>query len=113
MSEFIKTKHRKRFGRCFELSGSYLFSYPAHTLVHGTINSQISPVAHAWIESENGFVYDLVDNQEYPIEEYYQKKQAEKFITYSVKEAAKNMVESMSYGPWDENYRNIPGLVHN
>jgi hypothetical protein len=113
MTEFKKTRHKNRAGRCFELSFTYLLGHPEYTLVHGTLNSDVLPIAHAWIENQNGFVYDLVQNQEFPVQEYCQKFQAKKVVTYSQKEAAKLMVEAGgTAGPWDEGYMNIPGLVH-
>jgi hypothetical protein len=112
MTEFKKTRHKNRDGRCFELSLSYLLDHPEYTLVHGTLNSDVLPLAHAWIENQNGYVYDLVKNQEFPVQEYYQKYQAKKVVTYSIKEAAVQMSETGTSGPWDDKYKNIPNLVH-
>ena len=87
-------------------------SNPDKILIHGTINSQVLPIAHAWVENENGDVYDLVKNEIYNGQEYYEKWQAVKVKSYTQKETAINATQHGSWGPWDEEYRNIPGLVH-
>ena len=105
---FKKTRHRKREGRCFELSGEYALSNDNMILVHGSVRHVSGKqMAHAWIEDGKGNVYDLVKNEIYDTQRFYSIFNAKKIISYSKNELASKAAESCSWGPWNDAVKNI------
>jgi hypothetical protein len=101
---FRKTRHRKRIGRCFELSFSYVLAEKneAYLLVHAFCSARLIGAGHAWVENKKtGEVYDLVRNEIYPKEDYYKITMPMDINRYTFKEAAKKAVETDHSGPWD------------
>ena len=108
MGDFKKTNHKRREGRCFELAGKYVLSLENSDkyLVHGTVcHESRQPMAHAWVENEEGKVYDLIKNEIYWGMDFYNFYNAQKMFVYTQKEAAINMAEYGTYGPWEQSVR--------
>jgi hypothetical protein len=106
-SPFKKTRHKKRQGRCFELSSIYILEKGSanYTLVHGYRHCSILSYSnhHAWIEDEQTqTVYDLVENEVFTKDEYYQVNKIHHTKRYTPREAAQKIVDADGgCGPWD------------
>jgi hypothetical protein len=70
------------------------------TLVHGLFHHHRQRIPHAWIETPDGQVFDVVTNQRTPLDEYYARMGATIERRYSPKEAARLMLGHGYFGPW-------------
>ena len=103
MKNFIKTHHKKRFGRCFELSGKYVFKTDqSKFLVHGAVYIITLPLAHAWVEDEGQNVYDLIENKVYTKDQYSKKFNAKKKMIYTYDDLVNRNAKYGHWGPWAE-----------
>jgi hypothetical protein len=101
---------RKRAGRCFELAWRVMAYEPGaerFTLVHGGIlqhrTLSENMIAHAWIELDDGRVYDPVTNKYMPTGEYAARRRAVVERRYDQREAMRASVEAGGhYGPRHE-----------
>jgi len=104
----------RRHCRCYELAykamldardGVADFIAPASaaerlTLVHGLFHHHRQRIPHAWIETPDGHVFDVVTDQRTPLDEYYARMGATIERRYSPKEAARLMLGHGHFGPW-------------
>ena|ERR1039458_1250582 len=107
--QFGGAKHandRKRQGRCYELALRVMLHEPSAerlTLVHGRI-SQIKNddylIDHAWIELNDGRIYDPVLDKHTPQDEYVRTRGAVIERQYPRAEAIRVAVKTGHYGPW-------------
>jgi hypothetical protein len=58
-------------------------------------------IDHAWLERD-GTVYDATTDRLYSFAEYETLFRAAVRVRYTVKEAARRVVESGHYGPWSD-----------
>jgi hypothetical protein len=56
---------------------------------------------HAWVETDDGRVYDPTYNQYFPLEQYLAEQQAVAMYRYSQAEARRHMIETRHHGPWE------------
>lgn len=70
-------------------------------------------MAHAWIENEEGEVYDLVLNKTYGLEEFYGKFNARKMFVYTREEAAIKEGKHGWIGPWEQSLRDADQVKGN
>jgi hypothetical protein len=95
---------RNRNHRCYELCFKAMLYEPAagnFTLVHGArYIAGILWAGHAWIETNDGQVYDAVDNAYTPASEYMASVIAE--CRYTKMQAMNHCVSSNHYGPWHD-----------
>jgi len=98
-------------GRCYQLA----FDFLVHTngfgdsfLVHGSIEAvdpetkQSRRIAHAWIETDAGYVYKPVSSLFMKLEEFENKFQPIRTKSYSKMEAMLLAYKYRHYGLWDE-----------
>jgi hypothetical protein len=99
-----KRNFRTRVTRCYELSYQYLFDSDIAAqwlLVHGEAEGRNGRIDHAWLERD-GTVYDATTDRLYSFAEYETLFRAAVRVRYTVKEAARRVVESGHYGPWSD-----------
>jgi len=107
---FARIPVHRRHGRCYELSAKYVTMHDEHaTLVHGTIFNRHRaalddgpPTAHAWVELQDGRIFDPVDDFWVTPEEYESYRAPEPLARYTREEAARLIGSTRSWGPWDE-----------
>jgi hypothetical protein len=100
-----RRKPRKRQGRCFELALLVMLRDPDAdelVLVHGCVRMFGLLIAHAWIETEDGKIYDPVDDTIEPAEQYVARTGAIIERRYSQMEAMHPTSKAIHYGPWHE-----------
>src|ERR1035437_3222303 len=97
---------RKRHGRCYELALRVMLHEPGaerFTLIHGRI-SQIKNddylINHAWINLNDGRIYDPVLDKYIPAVEYLATRCAVIERQYTHEEAMSISVKAGHYGPW-------------
>lgn len=97
-----------RLGKCYQQAGYFVMDHRGATLVHGTVSigqaksedgSGVA-IAHAWVELNDGFVYDGVQDRFYEKADYYAKMRAAAEQTYGGQEACEMMLERKTFGPW-------------
>ena len=112
-------------GDCYESAGRVIldvfrtFNEEGIELVHGIVTGQGEETAgirfpHAWVErtvtvGKHRLVICLdqtSDMKKIPRDYYYQVGEVveDELVRYSVEEAAKLMVETQNFGPWDERF---------
>jgi hypothetical protein len=101
----IETRIRK--GRCYELTAQAMLEAGAASkwrLVHGTVMASDHPaVGHAWLKLTKGkhrFIYDAVKDCVFLADHYAELFGAKAIQSYTVKQAARMMIKSRTYGPW-------------
>ena len=77
------------------------------TLVHGSIlrpsqTENDMRVRHAWIELNDGRIYDPVEDSYEPADQYMAKNRAVVEHRYSRSEAVRIVLEAKHYGPWTD-----------
>jgi hypothetical protein len=93
---------RKRRGRCYELAFRVMHEEPGaerFVLVHGVVGGRLG---HAWIELDDGTVYDPVLDQRVPVDEYTTMFHAVAERRYTRAEALENMLKNNKHGPWHD-----------
>jgi hypothetical protein len=93
---------RKRSGRCYELAFRVMHEEPGaerFVLVHGVVRERFG---HAWIELDDGTVYDPVVDLHLPADEYTTRAHAVAERRYTRAEALENMLKNNKYGPWHD-----------
>jgi len=105
-------KIRKRKHRCYELAATVMLFEPGadrFTLVHGRISPvQDRPgwrIGHAWIELNNGCIYDAVEDSYESAERYMARKRAIAEQRYSHLEVINMTNVTRNYGPWFDEER--------
>lgn len=92
----------KRLGRCYELAGRLASHNEDAVLVHGSIQGFGNPrIDHAWVELENGNVWEPASNQEWDrrvFNEMFNPRVNKKFDYESVLKAN---LQYSHWGPWD------------
>jgi hypothetical protein len=99
-------------GRCYELAGRECVNLEGRItgtnkddgrlLVHGTIQGGgAPPLAHAWVQWPDGTVYEPATDSFYTHKTFMANFHPTPLVTYSQSDAAKEMVTSGHYGPWD------------
>jgi len=100
---------RKRQGRCYELALKvmlYESESDSFTLVHGRVeNIENGRFGHAWIELNNGLVYDTSANRYTPAGQYATENKAVVDHRYSRAEALGLACLSHNCGPWTDDER--------
>ena len=94
---------RKRLGRCYELTFRAIkeeLGAESFTLIHGYINLDIMLVAHAWIETGDGRVYDPNDDRYMRADEYAATMGAVAERRYTRTQALDMMSREAHCGPW-------------
>lgn len=96
---------RKRDGRCYELALKHMLHEPdaeRWTLVHGRVWRGIPGelIDHAWIETDDGQVYDPVKNAYMPRRQYHSMRRAVDVRRYTKQEAMALCAEAKHFGPW-------------
>jgi hypothetical protein len=94
----------ENLGRCYELAGKHVIAAGegAH-LIHGTIQAYGEPpLDHAWIERADGSVWEPATATTYPGEAFAALFNPVVHEAYSVSEAARKMVVTMHFGPWED-----------
>jgi hypothetical protein len=102
----IRNRHR----RCYELAMKVMLNEPGadkFTLVHGYTSlgggDSIPTREHAWIELEDGEIYDVVKDKYFTQDEYVAGLGRIKVVArYTKVEAATKLTESGHTGPWRE-----------
>jgi hypothetical protein len=87
------------------------------TLVHGIcVTEEQKEYAHAWIEDSNAkiviFCGIWMGAKTYfaaPFEEYFKTYQVKESTRYTIAEAMKMNLKTVSYGPWEEKYDALCG----
>lgn len=106
LEEFLKYKVDPRYrnkGQCYSECGHFVaqdLDNDDLVLVHGTHrNPDGLVIPHAWVEL-NGYAMDVSNNVAAPIDRWYEagNKPIKK---YAPKEAARMMLKTGHYGPWD------------
>jgi hypothetical protein len=100
----MKTKRRvrNRQGRCYELAYDVMLFEPGaerFTLVHGWMRRLTDWIAHAWIETGAGTVYEPVGNRYYTDAEFAARMPVVE-RRYSKAEAVRLSLETHHSGPW-------------
>jgi hypothetical protein len=101
----------KRLGRCYELTFRAMkeeIGSESFTLVHGYINLDIMLIAHAWIETGDGRIYDPNDDQYIRADEYATAMGAVAERRYTRAEAIDLVSREAHCGPW---HRSREGVV--
>ena len=98
---------RKRDGRCYELALKAMLLEPEAdrwTLVHGRVWRGIPGelIDHAWIELDDGRVYDPVKNTYMPGRQYRLMRKVVEVRRYTKQEAMALCAEAKHYGPWQK-----------
>jgi hypothetical protein len=95
---------RNRTHRCYELSFKAMLYEPAaenFTLVHGARHiAGVHWTGHAWIETNDGRVYDAVKNTYTPTTEYMASAVAA--CRYTKAQAMEHCLSSRHCGPWHD-----------
>src|SRR2546430_16661081 len=110
---------RKRLGRCYELTFRAIkeeLGAESFTLIHGYINLDIMLVAHAWIETGDGRVYDPNDDRYMRADEYASTMGAVAERRYIRTQALDMMSREAHCVPWHPSRAGVmdlrlPGLV--
>ena len=94
---------------CFQNAGNAIIEYGRdYLLVHGLPTGTVGLVkgrqfAHAWLEEpESGMVWDTEAMRVLPVDVYYAIGKIEYVVKYDYNEAKKMMLETGTYGPWDD-----------
>ena len=102
-------RFRNREGRCYELSHIVMLRAPGaerFSLVHGRVAQREGIkdvlIPHAWIELNDGRMYDPVKDNYSPVDEFAAVWHAVVERKYSRVEAMRMVVEHGHYGPWEE-----------
>ncbi len=92
---------RSRLGQCYVLSGRYVSSHPGSTLVHGSIEGMGNPrIGHAWVELEDGQIFDPIVNQTFDPYVYNAFFKAIIDNKYTFSDTLKITVSTGHWGPW-------------
>src|SRR6516225_1567550 len=95
---------RKRHGRCYELTARAMISEPesdSWMLVHGGLGG--GWFHHAWIELDDGRIYDPSFNDYTPADQYATKRRAVADHRYSRTEVCALLGTTPNYyGPWTD-----------
>jgi hypothetical protein len=112
---------RSRKARCFELAFKAMMNEPGaekFTLVHGYVHTPAPGVfnAHAWIETDDGRVYDATLDVYMPVEQYVVRYGAVIERRYTREEAAKmaldrDRVSFCFSGPWHTSIGRLADIV--
>jgi len=90
---------RHRRGRCYELAYKGATQAPEWLLVHGYFDLGLH-LGHAWLLHEGKIFCPTLDRL-FDESDYYEKHDAVPLAFYSVRQAAKLLIEHKHYGPWD------------
>jgi hypothetical protein len=101
-------RFRNRDGRCYELAHLVMQRAPGaerFSLVHGRV-AQIKGnkdvlIPHAWIELNDGRMYDPVKDKYLPVDEYAAVRHAVVERRYSRDEAMRMAATQGHWGPWE------------
>lgn len=95
-----------RLGRCYELAGQLVLSNPSYTLVHGKIYNPFGrgypEIDHAWVVTNAGEVLDLVMDNAWDKNLYYNIFKAVEHRCYTHQEILTATTQSGHWGPWPE-----------
>ena len=97
-------------GQCYRMTAEYVFRHPGARLIHGTIRHRQGPLAgkaieHAWVDLEDGKVFDGVLQKFFEKKSYYRFWQAKEKRSFSQIDAAKLLVSGDSSKWRDESNR--------
>lgn len=109
-----------RLGDCYMNAGSVLLDEDTSTLVHGIIrNKKHGDVAHAWVELDDGYIYEPTTDAVYHPEDFASIHRPIPLARYEGEQARVTMVTYSHWGPWDpeseewyEIYHSELGLGH-
>jgi len=110
------TTFKQRVGQCYRLAGSYVIDHGG-TLVHGTINGRKWGLAdldnpHAWVELEDGMIFDAVLGSMFDADSYYVVFQATPLKRYTSDRVRELTLETEHWGPWKEEVQDECGVHH-
>jgi hypothetical protein len=100
MVPVLTRRYVRRQHRCYELCGKILLDNPDWFLVHGTVSVCGMDVFHAWLEHDEGWVFDAVSNESQSADAYYQHRRAVSLNRYRFQEAAPLLLSNGHWGPW-------------
>jgi hypothetical protein len=99
----IRRRRRSTDGRCYELAFLYLREHgeseASLRLVHGTINGSLR-LGHAWVESDQGVLFDAVNQAFYDAGEYYARRHCREIARFTLDGAIRQIAATGIYGPW-------------
>lgn len=94
---------RSRRHRCYELTFKAMLKEPGaekFTLVHGYVHIDGQPVAHAWIETGDGMIYDTLLDRHIAWADYAAERDAVIERRYDRMEAVRMVRDTKNHGPW-------------
>jgi len=102
----IPENEEDRQGNCYELSARFILSNPNWSLVHATLYPRAGPFQdrpfdHAFCELNDMIVYDPVFDKFYTRDVYYKFARVTLPKVYTQTDAAKMMVRTKNFGPWE------------
>jgi hypothetical protein len=90
-----------RLGDCYLNAGQIIMDDDA-TLIHGVITSdQYGDVAHAWVELDDGYIYEPSTDAVYHPEDFEKIHAPVELKRYEGEEARIEMISNEHWGPWD------------
>jgi hypothetical protein len=98
----------QRLGRCYELAAKLVAYQPdaqrfGWLLVHGTIHGPKvyhEPLGHAWIDIGNDRIWEVVLDETYEFDEFFDRYRAQQHGAYTVQEVRTELLVTKHYGPW-------------
>lgn len=102
----LMNKKALREGHCYETAADYVFTHEGCYLIHGKRThgiKGIAPAGHAWVELEDGRIYDGVEDWVYEKELYFDPsfEGAVEEKRYTRRQAGQLTLYSGKYGgPW-------------
>lgn len=101
---------QKSQGRCYELAAKAMIDEPGaerFTLVHGSVFSLSvgRQIRHAWIEVNDGRIYEVDEDIYEPANQYLARRRAVAHYRYSRLEAWRLIRVTGHSGPWTDDER--------
>lgn len=91
-----------RLGDCYMNAGQILITEEA-TLVHGIIRAPEGDVAHAWVELDDGYIYEPTSDAVYHPDDFEALHDPVVLATYESTDAMAIMMREEHWGPYDSN----------
>ncbi len=87
-------------GTCYQDAWRFLIKEEEGLLVHGSVESSGKRIAHAWVETETGYVWEPESKSFINKEAFYRAVQPQVGAIYTPEQAAIMAARTNHFGPW-------------